>query len=226
MRKLLYVPMIHTSADLGSVAPELDKRGIKLCGEERWNKHKETIDAFWSVVSEYTDSLDAGNMKIYQDGLMADGEMGMKIIEESAKNGSKNYEIILKLVKRGGKIIKTEDVSLLKKEFNYIIRMTREKSSIKRFIAALMYRMKKKKLLEERDRSIAKTINETLKDGEVGILFLGAYHNVLDKLPKDIVVEELKDRSKVEEYQKILPYRRNEERFEELAIYITSPVKR
>ncbi len=216
--------MIHTSADLGSVATELDKRGIKLCGEKRWNKHKETIDGFWDLVSEYTNSLDARNLKIYQDGLMADGEMGMKIIEESAKKGSKNYEIVFNLVKRGAKIVKTEDISLLKKEFNYIIGMTKEKSFIKRFISALKYRMKKKKLLLERDKFIARVIDDTLIDGEVGILFLGAYHNVLDKLPEDIVVEQLKDRNKVEEYQKILPYRGKEERFREIAEYLVSPV--
>ena len=119
---------------------------------------------------------------------MADGEMGMRIVEESAKKGSKDYEIVLKLVERGAKIIKTEDVSLLKKEFKYIVGMTKEKSSIKRFIAALKYRLKKKKLLQERDRFIAKTIDETLNDGEVGILFLGAYHNILDKLPEDILI--------------------------------------
>lgn len=225
MRKLLYLPMIHTSADLGSVALELDKRGIKLCGEKRWNKHKETIDDFWNVISEYTNSLDARNLKIYQDGLMADGEMGMKVIEESAKNGSKNYEIILNLVKRGAKIVKTEDISLLKKEFNYIIGMTREKSFIKRFISALKYRINKKKLLWERDKFIAKVVDNTLIDGEVGILFLGAYHNVLDKLSEDIIVEELKDRNRMEEYQKILPYRRREERFNQLAEYLVSPIK-
>lgn len=225
MRKLLYLPMIHTTADLGSVALELDKRGIKLCGEKRWNKHKETIDSFWNVISEYADSLDAKNLRIYQDGLMADGEMGMKIIEESAKKGSRNYEIVFNLVKRGAKIVKTENISLLKEEFNYILGMTREKSFIKRFISALKYRINKKKLLWERDKFIARTIDETLKDGEIGILFLGAYHNVLDKLPKDILIEELKDRKKVEEYQKILPYRGKGERFNQLAEYLVSPIK-
>lgn len=225
MRKLLYVPMIHASADLGSVAQELDKRGVKLCGEERWKKHKEAVEGFWNVVSEYANSLDAGNLRIYQDGLMADGELGMTIVVDSAKKGSRNYEIILTLVERGARIVKTEDVSLLKQEFDYIVGMTREKSAVKRLLAALKYRMKKKKLLEERDKFIAKTINETLKDGETGILFLGAYHNVPDKLSEDIVVEQLKDKDKVGEYQKLLPYRRKEDRFNQLAEYLVSPIK-
>lgn len=225
MRKLLYVPMIHSSTDLGSVAIELDERGIKLCGEERWKKHKETIERFWNVVSEYIDSLDISNLKVYQDGLMADGEMGMKIVKESAKKGSRNYEIVLKLVEKGARIVKTEDISLLKMEFNYITGMTKEKSSVKKFITVLRYKMKKKKLLQERDKYMVKTIDETLKDGETGILFLGAYHNVLDKLPSDVTVKELKDKSKLEEYQKILPYRRKEERFNQLVEYLVSPIK-
>lgn len=221
----MYVPIIHSSADLGSVAIELDERGIKLCGEERWKNHKETIERFWNVVSEYIDSLDISNLKVYQDGLMADGEMGMKIVKESAKKGSRNYEIVLKLVEKGARIVKTEDISLLKMEFNYITGMTKEKSSVKKVITVLRYKMKKKKLLQERDKYITKTIDETLKDGETGILFLGAYHNVLDKLPGDVIVEELKDKSKLEEYQKILPYRRKEERFNQLVEYLVSPIK-
>ena len=225
MRKLFYIPMIHTSADLGSVASELDKRCVKLCGEERWNKHKEAVDGFWKAVSECVNSIDATNLKVYQDGLLADGEMGLKIVEETVKKGSKNYEIVLDLIKKGAKIQKTEDAGLLKKEYKYLLGMTKEKSSLKRFTAALKYRLKKKKLIEERDTFIAKTINETLKEDEIGILFLGAYHNVLDKLSDDIRVDRLKDRNKIEEYQKLLPYRRKEERFNQLAEYLVSPIE-
>jgi len=224
-RKLLYIPIIHMSQDLGSVASDLDRRGEKLCGEERWKKHKETIDGFWKVVSDYLESVNPANLKIYQDGLVADAEMGMKIVQESVRKGSKNYEIIAKLLEKGATLVKTEDISTVKKEYDSIMKITKSRSSIGRFIAALQYKFKKKKLLKERDEYIVKTIDKTLMEGDSGILFVGAYHDVLSKLPKDIVVEEVKDRAKIGKYQEILPYRRKKERFDELAEYITSPVR-
>ena len=50
MRTLLYVPIIHTSADLGSLAKEVTQRGIKDLGEEIWKKDS-------SRVLEYTNEI-------------------------------------------------------------------------------------------------------------------------------------------------------------------------
>ncbi len=212
------------SADMGRVAPELNKQGKKLCGEERWNKHKETVSKFWGVVSEYVEFIDAKNFKIYQDSLVADGEAGMQIVQDAVKSGSKNYEIIAGLIEKGGSMIKTEDMSLIKEEYKYITKIAKSKSFIVRIVRALEYKLKKGKLLKRRDEFIAKTIDETLKDNETGILFLGAHHDVLSMIPEDIQVKEVKERDKLSEYQKIIPYRRSEKRFEELAGYITSPI--
>lgn len=213
------------SADLGSISSDLDKQGEKLCGEERWRTHKKNVSKFWGIISRYVDSLEAKNLKIYQDSLVANGEMGMKIVQEAVKKGSKNYEIIAKLIEKGAKIVKTEDISLIKEEYDYITKMAKSKSFLGRMLGALRYKLKKGKLLKKRDEFIAKTIDETLKDGETGILFLGAHHEVLSKLLGNIQVEEVKKRAKVSEYQKILSYRGKKERFEELSNYIVSPVK-
>jgi len=43
-------------------------------------------------------------------------------------------------------------------------------------------------ILEQRDRFIARRINETLKEGETGILFLGMLHSVERHLSQDIQV--------------------------------------
>ena len=68
MRKLIYVPIIHMSADLGSIAKQVDKRGIAGFGEEFWKKHRETISGFWDSIVNYFSSLEVENFKIYQDG--------------------------------------------------------------------------------------------------------------------------------------------------------------
>ncbi|MGD9541731.1 MAG: hypothetical protein AB7V61_12475, partial [Methylocystis sp.] len=46
-------------------------------------------------------------------------------------------------------------------------------------------------LLEARDRFIAKQIDSTLGDGDVGILFMGALHKVAQFLPERIKAEYL-----------------------------------
>jgi pheromone shutdown protein TraB len=43
-------------------------------------------------------------------------------------------------------------------------------------------------LLDERDSYIARRINTTLGEGQTGLLFVGAAHQVEKKLPRDIMV--------------------------------------
>lgn len=224
MRKLLYVPIIHMEPDLGSVASDLSGISSHIYGEERWNKHKQTVSDFWDSIANYFESLPVASLKIYQDGLMADGELGLKIIEEGAKGGSKNHEIVLKLIRKGAEIRKTEDSSLLKEEYEYIIKLSQSKSFLQTGLAYLQYKMRKSRLLEERDKFIAKTINGGLQEGEIAVLFIGAYHHVLPWLSEDVLVEEVKEQRKVEAYFEELIRGKNKNKFSELAKYLTSPV--
>ncbi|MDI6688736.1 MAG: hypothetical protein QME06_11010 [Desulfobacterales bacterium] len=220
MRKLLYVPIIHVGSDLGSIAPDIDKRSTQICGIERWERHKQTVSTFWDNIEKYFKKLNADNLKIYQDGLMADGELGLKIIEEGAQKESKNYRIIVDLIRRGGEIRKTEDIALLKEEYNRILKLSQSKSVWERTSAYIGYRFHKDRLMMKRDKFIAGAINQTLKEKETGVLFIGAYHDVIPLLAEDIVVVELKKTKKVSEYFKELIFGKDEERFEELAEYL------
>ena len=116
MKTLIYVPIIHTSADLGSLAKDVAKRGISDLGKDLWEKHRKTVDGFWDVISEHFNSINVSGMKIYQDGMVANGEIGQKIIEEGIKAGSKNYKLVLKLLERRAILVKTEDFNLVKEE--------------------------------------------------------------------------------------------------------------
>ena len=220
MRKLLYVPVIHVDSDLGSIAPAIDKRSTQICGRERWERHKQIVSTFWDNIEKYFKKQDAGKLKIYQDGLMADGELGQKIIEEGAQKGSRNYRIVLELIRRGAEIRKTEDVALLKEEYNRIIKLAQSKSLWERTTAYIGYRFHRDKLMDKRDRFIADTINQTLKAEEMGVLFIGAYHDVLSLLVDDIAIEEVKKREKVKAYFKMLISGGDEEKFNELGEYL------
>ena len=222
MRKLLYVPIIHVDSDLGSIAPAIDKRSTQICGRERWKRHKQTVSTFWDNIEKYFKKLNANNLKIYQDGLMIDGELGQKIIEEGAQKGSRNYQIVLDMIRRGSEIRKTEDIKLLKEEYNRILKLAQSKSLWERSAAHIGYRFHRDKLMDKRDRFIADTINQTLKAEEMGVLFIGAYHDVLSLLAKDIAIEEVKKREKVKAYFKMLISGGNEEKFNELAEYLVA----
>lgn len=222
MRKLFYVPLIHGGADLGSMASNVDEKGVAVHGEERWEEHKRTISGFWDSIESYMDSLDVTDFQIYQDGLAADGSLGQRIVKEATRKGSRNYRLVERLMARGAKIVKTEDVSTVLKEVELIKKIARSKSVPRRLFAALKYELAKKRLLEERDEFIAQTINDSLVGN--GILFIGAFHNVIPKLASDILVEEVKAKQKVEEYQKSFLLSGRQERVEELTEYLVAPV--
>ena len=224
MRELLYVPIIHVDSDLGSIASDIDKRSADICGEERWERHKQSVTIFWDKIEEYFKKLDAGNLKIYQDGLLADGELGQKIIEEGARKGSRNFRIILDLMGKGGEIRKTEDVELLKEEYNRILKLAQTKSLWERATAYIGYRIHKDRMMGKRDRFVAETINETLKEEERGVLFMGAFHEVVQHIAKDINVKEVKNIEKVRDYFKELMSGKNKEKFDQLTKYLIADV--
>jgi len=226
MRTLLYVPIIHTSSDLGSLAKDVTKRGIVELGQEVWNEHLKTVEGFWNAILLYFMYIDELGLKIYQDGMVAGGEIGQKIVEEGTRLGSKNYELVARLLKQGAILIKTEDFNLVKEERDRLLTLTKAKSVTQKLIAFIKYKLVKNRLLNKRDRFIAQRINETLNDGERGVLFIGAFHNVKNFLPGDIQIKEIKDAQRVREYYRLLPfYHKHKEQSQELSRYLISKVE-
>ena len=225
MRKLYLVPVIHMSADMGSLAAALDERATAELGQELWHKHKEVVSGFWESIAQFFALLDVGGFKVYQDGLVADGDVGLRIVNQGVKEGSRNYETVSHLLRRGATLVRTEDISLVKKEYDFITKMAQAKSLRQREVASLRYRLAQGRLLEQRDGSIAARINITLKEGETGILFIGAYHQVLPKLAADIEVSQVKEVAKVREYHQLLTgQKRQGNHAKQLAEYLVSPV--
>ena len=226
MRQLILVPIIHMSADLGTIAQDVNKKGIAGFGEEFWKGHKETVSGFWDSIAQYFTGLEVKGYKIYQDGMVGEGEVGEKIVEEAAKSGSKNHEIVSSLLKRGAVLVKTEDFVLVKEEHDRLLAITKARSTIKKLNAFARYKLMKNRLLNKRDDYIAKRIDETLRDEERGIIFIGAFHNIKKRLPESIQILEIKETEKIREYQKLLLfYKRNKERFKELGTYLTSNIE-
>lgn len=208
MRTLIYVPIIHSIADMGSMGEELKRKSISGFQESEWQKHIDTINGYWKAIESYFKNIDIyiRGVKIYQDGMFVDGEMALKFIDEGIKSGSKNSEILLYLIDRGAILIKTEDFEMVKAEYDGLQSILKSKMSIKKLLNIIKYKFSKSKYLTRRDKFIADRIDKTLDQNETGILFIGAYHNVMKRLPKDIIVIELKEIAKIRKYQRAIQF--------------------
>jgi hypothetical protein len=193
MRRLVLVRIVHTSADMGSMGTGLKGRAMARVGRERWLENERKIDKFWDDTDKEIEGLglDYARLKVYQDGLPAGGDLGKKIVDETAAKGSKNYLIVQKLMSRGATIEATESTPLLMKEYAYIKAIVSADTPEKQRSALEEYDRAKDALIKARDDHIAAAIDRTLKEGETGILFIGAAHDVLPRLPKDIEVKRL-----------------------------------
>ena len=226
MRTIIYVPIIHTSADLGSLAKDVTKRGIADLGEDVWKEHQKTVEGFWDVITDYFASVDVTGMKIYQDGMVAEGEIGEKIVGEGLNLGSRNYQLVSKLLKRGAFLVKTEDFNLVKKERDRLLKITQAKTTAEKLFGFIKYKLTKNMLLNKRDEFITQRIDETLNEDQTGIIFIGAYHNIRPKLPRDIQIKEIKIAQKVRDYQRLLPFcHKNKKQFEDLGKYLISKIE-
>ena len=206
MRKLIYIPIIHTNADMGSFGKELAKKSVALIGESKWQLHTDTVNGYWNAIETYFGNvkLNIKGIKIYQDGMFVDGEPALKIIQEGINSGSKNSAIISKLIGQGALLIKTEEFKMVKKEYDCIQSIIHSKNSFQRFYFLLRYKILKPIILSKRDKFIVNRITETLGNNETGILFIGAYHHIIKKIPHDIAVVHLKEIAKIIKYQRTI----------------------
>jgi len=190
LRRLIYIPVIHSELEMGSVAPWLKEQYKLKFGEEKWQEHLKLVKEIWQWIKTKIKGLKLTyeKVRIYQDGLPLCGKE-LDIVQKLAERGSINYKIILELINKGAKLEGTESKELLLEEYNNIKDITT--TSIKR-----EYKEGNKKLLIRRDRYIANRINETLRRDETGILIIGSEHKVYKYLPKDIKTDYLIYKSK------------------------------
>ena len=124
MKKLLYIPIVHNKADLGSLGSRLSLEGARKYGVSAWQDHLEKIEKSWDEIEiEIYKKLKKrpfDKIKIYQDGLPAIGDIGIKIVKDAAANGSKNYSIIDGLLARGATLEIAENKDFLIREYSLL----------------------------------------------------------------------------------------------------------
>lgn len=222
---MIYVPIIHTNLDLGSLAADIEMKTKKMVKPTSWRKHKIIVKNYWDEIARYWQERQVSGFKIFQDGMATNGMVGQKIVSDLAKKGSVNYKIVKQLVEKGAQLVKTEDPELLKEEYFLTKELVERKSFLGTLFALLRYKWRKGGLLAERDSYIAKRIDENLQEGETAICFLGVYHQMIQKLPSDLTVVYLKDPKKIRQYYQKLTSRSREGEINRLARWLVKPVK-
>jgi hypothetical protein len=188
-RRLIWIPIIHTEADLGNMAESVRNLYVRKMGRAKWAKHVADIDRLWRDIRARIEKmhLDYTKVRLYQDGLPVCGHE-KQIVRDLARAGSRNHQLLADLMERGAAIMGTESPELLLEEYNLareaLVASGRRESPE----AAARRGALGKAILEKRDRYIGARIAETLQPGETGVIFLGMLHSLAGRLPPDIEV--------------------------------------
>lgn len=179
MPRLIYVPVVHSTAEMGSAAPAYKAAFVARYGESKWAERSAEFDAVWRTIADAIKrlGLDLKRVKLYQDSLPVCGRES-ELVRDLAAQGSRNHQLLESLMREGATLVGAESPALLLDEYRLLQSPERTEAQA----AAL---------LEARDRFIAGQINATLRDDEDGVLFIGALHKVAKFLPSRINVEYL-----------------------------------
>ncbi len=200
MRELIYVPIVHTAADMGSLLPAAKAEFLRKYGEREWKEHNKVIQSFWEGLRGRITglNLDYAHTYLYQDGLPACGKE-MDIVRELARQGNQNHRLLLWLVEQGATLVGTESPELLLAEYELMRNLLSATGGSRRQVDLQTYKGRAKELLSRRDEYIRHRIRDTLPENWKGLLFIGLMHRVEEGLPQDISVSYLIHR---------LPFRR------------------
>jgi hypothetical protein len=186
MKKLFYIPMIHS--------PEA------LTANGRASHSNYDTTQFWQIVDQAVKEKQLDQPVVYAEGStkrreIAPGEL------EAVDTSMPEQRIVKALLESGGVIEETEDPELIAeaerayKKLDEVVRQSANDPSLsfltddERTLISGIH-----EISDMRSAAVAERIARTLPEDRVGVLLLGGNHDVLGKLPKDIQVEPLDPR--------------------------------
>lgn len=188
-RTLIYLPILHTQADMGSLGESVQRETLRKLGRIALRRKDQAIDKVWTQIEQVIAglALDYPKTRLYQDGLPVCGrEEG--IVRDLARRGSRNHQLLVQLMAQGATLMGTESAELLRQEYELVKRTLGAGPTSAPAGMTARQEALSQELLQRRDRYIAARINATLKAGETGILFLGMLHSLENWLDQDIRV--------------------------------------
>jgi hypothetical protein len=192
MRSLIYVPIIHTEADLGSLAGSFKKEYTRQYSAQEYQNHVQSIEEMWDLLTQNILALEVnwGAVRLYQDGLPICGRETL-IVTDLAAKGSLNHRLLVALIQKGAWLEGTEDKNLLLEEYQHFQKIFSAPKPAEKKRLLEVYKQRSEKLLQQRDQFIADRIDATLRENETGLLFIGMIHKVDQYLPPGIQVNSL-----------------------------------
>ncbi|TRZ55387.1 hypothetical protein D4Q76_00560 [archaeon] len=176
MRKLIHIPLAHTYEELCAFEKMIGKKPI------RYPEREDEIERYLKNVEIELNKTKIH--RIYVDTLFQDTEEERRNhINYYLKKGSKTHQLINNFMQKGGILEKTEDKILVFEGLSWA------NEYIKGNLSFGLVTDLRKDNLKDRDGFIGKRIDETLKDGECGALFIGGEHK--PSFSKDIIVEKM-----------------------------------
>jgi hypothetical protein len=188
-RTLYYFPIIHTQADMGELGEAIQHSTLQELGRVAWQRKLDTVARMWTSIERFIDGLDLvfESVRIYQDGLPVCGKE-VDIIKNLAGRGSRNHQLLLRLMNKGATVMGTESSELLVEEYRLIKKLMVAGDSPQPARGRFEDQARSRELLRKRNQFIAARINGTLASGETGLLFLGMLHSLENLLARDIRV--------------------------------------
>ena len=191
-RQLILVPILHSPADMGTMAADLEAAYVERLGRRHWDEYLALLENFWQEVRAEIErlSLDYRRVDLYQDGLPVCG-MELEIVEKAAAAGSENHQLLMDLVARGATLMGTEDPKLLLDEYHNVKAALARGAGKAGSVQPINPPPPQGRAMAGRDAYIGRRIGQSLRPGRTGVLFLGMMHNVESFLPADMVVRRL-----------------------------------
>jgi len=193
MRSLIYVPIVHSKADLGALGQAAAEQTAVLIEADLIEQRRDSIEAMWGVIRSKMLGMPLAwpTVRIYQDGLPICGHEHA-IVRDLAAAGSLNHRLLAELLARGATLMGTEEPPLLIREyrrFQRLIALAQQREPDSREI--LEIRREGEDLLVQRDDAIARRIRSTLAEGEQGVLFIGLLHRVDELIAGEVHIQHL-----------------------------------
>ena len=189
-RVLIYIPIIHTQADMGALARSVRRMTIQKLGRQAWKRNVDVIGRMWEEIRRTVEGWELRweNVRLYQDGLPRCGREA-EIVADLARVGSPNHQLLLSLMKKGATLMGTESPDLLLEEYRLVQQILAAEDPEEAARIEARHEARSRSLLARRDQYIARRLNESLRAGETGLLFLGMLHSLDSRLAKDIRVD-------------------------------------
>jgi len=174
---------------MGALARSVRRVTVQKLGRQAWKRNVEVIGRMWTEIRRTVEAweLPWERVRLYQDGLPRCGREA-EIVADLAQAASPNHQLLLSLMKRGATLMGTESPDLLLEEYRLVQQILAAKDPGEAGRIEARHEARSRSLLAQRDQYIARRINETLRAGETGLLFLGMLHSLDSRLAKDIRV--------------------------------------